>query len=145
MTLAFPDKTVQAHLMPGVIIPIQEDFGDALSVSDMLKKDFSLVVSRDEAAHAVGQLYIDDGSDLLDANYERYELVLQKNALTKFVVKEDAKDVGKKMKRLILTNAADLSGVNFACMIDVNRAMSPLKATYDESSKTLVIAPPEDA
>jgi len=74
-------ETVNAHLAPGSIIPMQDTMSNMtatyFTTEDVMKLPITIVVNRDEVAAAKGTLLLDDGisrSELINKTYEYYQI-----------------------------------------------------------------------
>jgi alpha-glucosidase (family GH31 glycosyl hydrolase) len=105
-----PDVAIQ-HLMPGKIVTKQ--MGDFMTTADLKNNVFTLVANRDTNGHAEGTLYIDDGITK-DQPYDYMTFQLSANSFKKWVSGTSGNT--KKMDKLVITNAADLQQVDFACV-----------------------------
>ena len=123
--------------MPGKIITKQ--MGDFMTTTDLKDNLFTLVANRDSFGHAEGTLYVDDGVSL-DQAYDYIEFQISANSFKKWVKGESSNK--KNLDSLIITNAKDLAGVDFACARSTDDyTMIALTATADttEGAETLTI------
>ena len=141
--LPFPESTVHAHLRPGYMVAIQEDISDVMTAADLKNKDYSVVVNRGPQGKATGSIWMDDGSDMLAADTEEYTLNLQKNQINVFKARDNQKDLGRKMKRIIIGNAADLQDIDFACYMNLdpdNTGLTALTIAKDADKGVVMLS-----
>lgn len=143
------NATVAKHLMPGKLIPFQDNSDHSKMLTGQLlnsvNNTMQIVANRDHAGHSDGKVFLDNGeslSELDDATYEFYEFNLNGKTLSKWVLNEGAKvSNGFNLATLVITDAEDLMATDFACWTSmVDRAVTVLTPTYDADRKSLNIS-----
>lgn len=137
--------TVNAWLRPGHMIPFQPNTGDLKTTADVLSKaQTHLLVNRDEQGHAEGRIFIDKGislSEINDKTYEYYEFHLSGNSLKKWIKNTAVTaQVGNGIDSVIITNAENLSTVDFACWVTTAGDYADMSFAYDATKKTQTIS-----
>ena len=80
-------------------------------------------------------------TELQDKTYEYYEFQLSGNSLKKWIKNTEATaQVGKGIEKIIIVDAEDLSGVDFACWNTIDGDIGDIDAVYNANDKTLTIS-----
>jgi hypothetical protein len=142
-------STVNAHLRPGGIIPMQDLMTDlskpALTTADLMKQPIALVINRDEGKSASGTLFLDDGiskSELLNQTYEYYSIVHTSKKAMQFKLtkgKRGAQSARHSLDKIVIGDAEDLANTDFACAHSLYGAIVNFKPSYNATTKSLTI------
>jgi hypothetical protein len=135
--------TVQVHLRQGSIIAHQDNSDFSIkTTADLLQKPISIVVNPDAQGHADGSLFIDSGISRAELNgdFRYYLLVHNAKSLQKqiaggnggnFFAEQGSNALrSEKLDKIIITNAAQYSDTNFACLIDNEFKVYNLAASF---------------
>jgi hypothetical protein len=132
--------------MPGKIALYQDNTQqDKMLTDDMLKvQSISLIVNRDANKHADGRVFLDDGltlSSIQNGSYLYYSFQHNDKSLIKQIINDNQGTYfnGFQIGELVITDAADLKGVDTACYINNAGQAKPLTASFDDAKKVLKI------
>jgi len=139
-------KTVNTHLRPGYMAAFQNNSDHKHNSTQAMLEEapLSMIINRDASGYAEGKLFLDDGYSLaqLDSEqYEYYSFQLGGNTIKKWNLNDKAlASNGKGLDAFVITDAADLKDVDFACMTNKeDRTLQGVNTAYDSAKKTLTI------
>jgi alpha-glucosidase (family GH31 glycosyl hydrolase) len=145
-------ETVNVHLRPGSIIPIQDlstSMAPLNTTNDLMGMPISVVINRNDRKVAKGTVLLDDGisrSEIRDKTYEYYTLEHKSTKAIQFSLtqgKRGAQNERHHMDKIIIGDAEDLSETDFACAFTTKNEILELEVDYFSSNKTLKIFRPE--
>jgi alpha-glucosidase (family GH31 glycosyl hydrolase) len=119
-------QTVNAHLRPGSIIPIQQvDEKTTRTTADLITKPTSILINRDaERLVSEGTVFLDGGeslSELTGSKYEYYQIQHKASKSIQFQLKlgtRGSQDSRHFLESIVIPNAEDLRETDFACVFE---------------------------
>jgi alpha-glucosidase (family GH31 glycosyl hydrolase) len=145
-------STVNAHLMPGAIIPIQNVTSNhtiPLTTVDLQALPLTLVINRNSVKSARGTVFLDSGiskSELVEKRYEYYTVEHKSSKSFHFLLtqgKRGAQDSNpnSEIDEVIIADAGtDLVGTDFACAVGIDGSMRELSVNFDSTLKSIRIS-----
>ena len=143
--------TVNAHLRPGGIIPMQDLVSGDVYVNntkELMDMPITLVVNRNENKTAKGTLFIDDGfskSGLQNKQYEYYTIEHKQRKAIQISLQEGlrgAQDDRHHLEKILIGDAEDLADSDFACAFTTMNEVIELEVEYYSNNKTLELYRP---
>jgi alpha-glucosidase (family GH31 glycosyl hydrolase) len=149
MNLTYPTDTINHHMRPGYIIPVQTGAADdsVMSTTDLRSKDYSLYINRDMEGNAQGRLFLDSSdslSQISENKYEDYNILLSKKQLTFQANMDDTTNVthqGFALKEIKFVNAKELTNTDFACYFSQeSNSIVNMTIALADSDKSMVLS-----
>lgn len=144
--LKFRNK-VNAHLMPGTIIPFQNNSAmTARTTTDLSRLPLSLIINRNQRDVAVGTVFLDGGNTLSELENKTFEYYTIKHSgynstinlsgghSLQFLLSDGIRgteDNAYNMSEIVIVDAEDLNITEFACAFRFDGAIQPLNFTFD--------------